>query len=64
MVGVGNRRDTDRESAALLTTLEERLGADVVDAIIGGATLAELGINATPDLERLVERLRGYAGEG
>ena len=54
----------DRERAALLTTLEERLGADVVDAIIGGATLAELGINAPPDLERLVERLRGYAGEG
>jgi hypothetical protein len=54
----------DRESAALLATLEERLGANVVDAIIGGATLTELGINGDPDLERLVERFRGYSGEG
>jgi hypothetical protein len=53
----------DRELANLLATLEERLGADVVDALIGGATLADLGIDANPDLERLVERLRGYAGE-
>ena len=53
----------ERERATLLTALEERLGADVVDAIIGGATLADLGIAANPELELLVERFIGYAGE-
>ena len=53
----------ERERATLLTALEERLGADVVDAIIGGATLADLGIAANPELELLVERFVGYAGE-
>lgn len=53
-----------REMADLTATLEARLGAEVADAIIGGATLAELGVDVDADLERLVERLRGFTGEG
>ena len=54
----------DRELSELQRVLEERLGAAAVDSIIGGADPRDLcraaGIEITADLERLLERLRGY----
>ena len=54
----------DRELSELQRVLEERLGAAAVDSIIGGADPLDLcraaGIEITADLERILERLKGY----
>lgn len=54
----------DRELSELQRVLEERLGAAAVDEIIGGADPRDLcraaGIEITADLERILERLKGY----
>ena len=54
----------DRELSELQRILEERLGAAAVDEIIGGADPRDLcraaGITVDADLERILERLKGY----